>query len=233
MIPIQGIIFDKDGTLVDFQATWGRFMADCLQQYAAGDPVLQDVLASELDFDTDTNRFRPESLAIAGTTLDIARAIGPHLPAFQTPAALARDLDGRTGAVSLEPTVDLKPYLTGLKDRGLVLGIATNDSEGATRDQIRSTGALDLFDFVSGYDSGHGHKPGPGQLLAFATVTGLSPEACVMVGDSNHDLLAGRAANMRTVAVLTGVATAADLAPLADVVLPDIGALPDWLDAQG
>jgi phosphoglycolate phosphatase len=51
-----------------------------------------------------------------------------------------------------------------------------------------------------------------------------------MVGDSRHDLEAGRAAGMRTVAVLTGIAGAADLAPHADVVLADIGGLPGWLD---
>jgi phosphoglycolate phosphatase len=51
-----------------------------------------------------------------------------------------------------------------------------------------------------------------------------------MVGDSLHDLHAGRAAGMRTVAVLTGMASHADLAPHADLVLPHIGHLPDWLD---
>ena len=50
--------------------------------------------------------------------------------------------------------------------------------------------------------------------------------------DSLHDLEAGRAAGMRTVAVLTGVAVAAQLAPHADVVLPDIGALGAWIDSQ-
>jgi phosphoglycolate phosphatase len=51
-----------------------------------------------------------------------------------------------------------------------------------------------------------------------------------MVGDSRHDLQAGRSAGMRTVAVLTGIATARDLEGLADVILPDIGAIPGWLD---
>jgi phosphoglycolate phosphatase len=35
---------------------------------------------------------------------------------------------------------------------------------------------------------------------------------------------------MRTIGVLTGLALAEDLAPLADVVLPDIGHIPAWLD---
>jgi phosphoglycolate phosphatase len=47
-----------------------------------------------------------------------------------------------------------------------------------------------------------------------------------MVGDSRHDLIAGRAAGMPTLAVLTGVADEAELAPFADVVCPDIGHLP-------
>jgi phosphoglycolate phosphatase len=38
---------------------------------------------------------------------------------------------------------------------------------------------------------------------------------------------------MVTVAVLTGLAPVDDLAPLADAVLPDIGALPGWLATMG
>ena len=87
----------------------------------------------------------------------------------------------------------------------------------------------DRFAFVAGYDSGHGAKPAPGQCLAFARATGLAPAQVAMVGDSRHDLAAGRAAGMRTVAVLTGPARDDDLRPFADVVLPDIGHLPDWL----
>jgi phosphoglycolate phosphatase len=52
-----------------------------------------------------------------------------------------------------------------------------------------------------------------------------------MVGDSTHDLQAGRAAGMRCVGVLTGMAPRDVLAPHADVVLENIGALPDWLAA--
>jgi len=53
----------------------------------------------------------------------------------------------------------------------------------------------------------------------------------VMVGDSTHDLIAGRAAGMACVGVLTGTAVEGDLAPFADAVLPDIGHLPGWLIA--
>jgi phosphoglycolate phosphatase len=122
--------------------------------------------------------------------------------------------------------------LSALRARGLRLGVATNDSEAPARQHLAAHGITDCFDFISGYDSGHGPKPGPGMCLAFAQGLGLQPARVAMVGDSRHDLQAGRAAGMRTVAVLTGIAKAADLADLADVILPDIGALPGWLDSQ-
>jgi phosphoglycolate phosphatase len=53
-----------------------------------------------------------------------------------------------------------------------------------------------------------------------------------MVGDSLHDLHAGRAAGMRTVGVLTGPAPRAELSPEADIVLGSIAELPDWLATQ-
>ena len=63
-------------------------------------------------------------------------------------------------------------------------------------------------DFRSpGFDSGFGAKPALGPLLAFATAMGLLPDQVVMVGDSPHDLIAGRAARMHTIGVLTGLAS--------------------------
>ena len=87
----------------------------------------------------------------------------------------------------------------------------------------------DYFDFIAGYDSGHGAKPGPGQMMAFADHVQIPVADIAMIGDSTHDLRAGRAAGMVCVGVLTGMADHATLAPFADVVLPDIGHLPDWL----
>lgn len=68
--------------------------------------------------------------------------------------------------------------------------------------------------------------------MAFAKSMGLEPAEVIMVGDSPHDLLAGRAAGMGCIGVLTGGAPKEVLAPLADAVLVDISALPEWLDAR-
>ena len=132
-----------------------------------------------------------------------------------------------------QPAVPLRPLLEGFRAQNIALGVATNDSEVPARAHLGAAGITDLFDFIAGYDSGHGGKPAPGQLLAFAKAVGLEPAQIAMVGDSTHDLHAGRAAGMRTIAVLTGTAVTAQLAPFADVVLADIGEIPAWLAAQG
>ena len=88
---------------------------------------------------------------------------------------------------------------------------------------------LEFFDFVAGYDSGYGAKPEPAMLLAFCRDSGIPADRTLMVGDSTFDLIAGSRAGMRTVGVLTGMASAAELVPYANVVIADIGELPSVL----
>lgn len=225
----DAILFDKDGTLYDFQASWGGWGTSLVGSLADGDPVLAEVLAAELDLDLMARRFAPESVVVAGTASDIARALHPHLSGDLSVSELLTQIDAAATAVELAEAVPLAPFLAVLRNRGLALAVVTNDSVAPARAHLKRTGVLEAFAFVAGYDSGHGAKPAPDPLLAACAALSVAPERTLMVGDSRHDLLAGRAAGMSTVGVLTGLATADDLAPLADAVLPDIGHLPAWL----
>ncbi|MBF9046640.1 HAD-IA family hydrolase [Rhodobacterales bacterium LSUCC0031] len=229
---IKGLLFDKDGTLFDFQQSWGGWAHDLIMTLAADDDARFARLTDVLGYDAPNRVFFPHSLVIAGTARDQAEALAPHLP--------GRDLDAlevwlaeAARSAAMVPAVPLKPLLNAFLQEGFSLGIATNDAEAAARRQLELAEITDLFHFIAGYDSGFGAKPLPGMCLGFASACDLDPAHCVMVGDSLHDLEAGRAAGMRVVAVLTGVATAADLAPHADVVLRDIGQLPGWLASLG
>ena len=228
MRDIQAILFDKDGTLFDFQRSWGAWADRILDDLAQGDAARAAAMARAMAFDRATRRFRPESLVIAGTGAEVAELLWPHLPPQDDgleglTARLARAAE----TVPLAEAVPLAPLLARLRAAGLRLGVATNDHESTARRHLAAH--LPALDFIAGFDSGWGGKPAPGMLLAFADRVGLPPSRVLMVGDSRHDLQAGRAAGMATLAVLTGVATAADLAPHADALRPDIGHLPDLL----
>lgn len=229
---ISAVLFDKDGTLFDFQRSWAGWALDLLTELSGGNPARRAALAGALGFDLCAARFRPESPVVAGTADDVVRLMRPYLPGW-TDAALGAYLTEASAQAPMVPAVDLGPLLSGLAARGLALGVATNDAEAPALAQLEAAGVRRAFDFVAGFDSGHGAKPGPGQVLAFAEATGRRPAEVLMVGDSRFDLAAGRAAGAATAAVLTGTACAEDLSDLAGVVLPDIGALPAYLDRLG
>ncbi|WP_170400308.1 HAD family hydrolase [Ruegeria arenilitoris] len=227
-MPIDAILFDKDGTLFDFANTWGAFGRNMVLRLADGDHVRAAELGRVIGFDLEQVTYSEDSIVIAGTVEEIAEDLAPHLPDM-TQDELIDVLNAESASAPQAQAVPLEPFLEGLRQAGFKLGVATNDGEMPALQHLASVGIRDHFDFVAGYDSGHGFKPGPGQLLAFATHVGVDPDRVAMVGDSLHDLQAGRAAGMTTIGVLTGMAPAEALAPMADVVLPDIGHIPDWL----
>lgn len=229
--PIAGIIFDKDGTLFDFDATWGPVTGQLIKRECGEDPAKMAVLADVLGFDLSRDRFFPGSLVIASTADVVEEAVLPFTQ-DQDRVALRGRMRAATGAVDQVQVADLRPLFSGLRQRNLKLGIATNDAIAPCMANLEQANVQTLFDFIAGFDSGYGSKPAPGQLTAFCAQTGVSHDTCVMVGDSLHDLHAGRAAGMRTVGVLTGPAREADLAPHADVVLASIADLPAWLETQ-
>ncbi len=225
---IDALVFDKDGTLFDFAATWGAFGRIAMLQLSDGDVQRATELGKAIGFDFEQESYDPNSVVIAGTVDEVAAALTPHLPEVSL-GHLIETLNRASANAEQIQAVPLAPFLAELLRAGLKLGVATNDAEMPALQHLQSVGVRDHFDFVAGYDSGHGYKPGPGQLLAFAQHVEVAPSRVAMVGDSLHDLEAGRAAGMVTIGVLTGMATAKTLEPLADVVLPNIGHIPGWL----
>ncbi|WP_298846560.1 HAD family hydrolase [uncultured Ruegeria sp.] len=227
-MPIDAIVFDKDGTLFDFANTWGGFGRSMLLRLSQGDEDRATELGRVIGYDFEHGRYTADSIVIAATVEEIAEVLILHVDGM-TLQEIVDLMNAEAAAAPQAPAVPLVPFLESLQKAGIKLGVATNDSEHPALQHLESVGIREHFDFVAGYDSGHGFKPGPGQLLAFAAHVGVEPSRIAMVGDSLHDLQAGRAAGMTTIGVLTGLAEAEALAPMADVVLPDIGHIPEWL----
>ncbi|AUQ75110.1 HAD family hydrolase [Phaeobacter piscinae] len=228
-MPVDALLFDKDGTLFDFAETWNRWTGRLLDRLAEGEVDRLQAMAAAIDFDLATGKILPSSLVIASTNRQVAEALAPHVPQMDLDQ-LELYMAESAGEADLAEAVPLAAFLDDLLARGKVLGVMTNDAELSAKSQLSRSGVLDRFAFVAGFDSGHGAKPDPDPLLAFCAATGIAPERTAMVGDSLHDLEAGSAAGMQRIGVLTGLAGAAELEAHADVVLPDIGHIPGWLD---
>lgn len=229
---LRALLFDKDGTLVDFHATWGPATRHAVQELSGGDANLSDALMEIADYDRAEGRLRPGSPLIAGSSADYgpdwARVLG------EAPGdGFNRRLDAVFGAAALASVAEVAEagsVLSTLAGRGYRLGMLTNDSEAAALQQCERLGHLPHLKAVIGYDTGHGRKPAPGPVLAFARQIGVEPQAVAVIGDSVHDLAAARAAGALAIAVLSGPADRATLAPHADQVIDSIADLPALLE---
>ncbi|HET7409255.1 MAG TPA: HAD family hydrolase, partial [Paracoccaceae bacterium] len=166
---IRGLLFDKDGTLFDFAATWA-VVTERLLDVLAPDAEARVPMGHAVGYDAATRRFVPGSPMVAGTVQDCAALwarFRPDLGADRI-AELAERITGEAvaGGALVPAHADLAGFLAELRADGYRLGVATNDSEAAARQQLAVAGILAAFDFVAGADSGHGAKPGPGMLIA-------------------------------------------------------------------
>ncbi len=226
---IKAILFDKDGTLFDFDKSWGIWARGFIDDYTP-DQAKRRALARGFELDYENSRFLPTSPIIAGTSSAIFSAIEAVFPDHAA-AEIAQKVRYSTANAQMQPVTDLRPLLETLKARGLKLGIATNDDEAGAYEQLGREDVVELFDFIAGHDSGYGAKPAPGMCQGFLRAVQIEPENALMIGDSQHDIRSGQAAGMQTMGVLTGPANAAELSN-ADYVLDHIGLLPEWLEIR-
>jgi phosphoglycolate phosphatase len=116
---------------------------------------------------------------------------------------------------------------------GMAMGVATNDATDAAKAALAALGLDRTLPHVFGYDSVAHPKPAPDIVLAFAAAVDVPPEEIAVVGDNRFDLEMAHAAGAGlAIGVLTGNSGADDLLPLADVVLPSIRELPEWLHTR-
>ena len=228
---IRAVIFDKDGTLFDFQSTWGVWAGQVLARLTGGDTVLLERLSYALMYDAEARKVMPGSVIVAGTPFEIAEVIHDCMPYLSVSEILSQ-LNEEAETAPQVLVTDLQVLAADLRMQGLKLCVMTNDAQRPAQAHLAAVDALGLFDHVIGSDSGYGAKPDPSPLLALAAKMNVPAGACVMVGDSMHDLRAGHAAGMRMVAVLTGLSNIEELSTLADAVLPDVSHLPTWISAQ-
>lgn len=233
MPALKGLLFDKDGTLLDFHATWTPVYMELVARLAAGDPALATSLLEVGGHDAATGRVRGGTVLAQGNTLELAEAWLPHLPHWEAEklVALLDEVFSSQGVAASCAVLDLAAFFDRLKGRGFKIGVATSDNEAAAQAILERFEALHLLDFLAGYDSGHGVKPTPGMVRGFCRATGLEPAEVAVIGDNRHDMDMGRSAGAGAViGVLTGTSTREDLGPQADVVLESIAELEDWLD---
>ncbi len=233
---LRAVLFDKDGTLIDFDRTWYPVMARLAAEAAPDDPARAAHLLQIGGLGPVTGRFRAGSVIAAGTIDETVDLWYPTLRGAPRLAMITRfnhacATEGAARAVAIPGLSEMLEVLHG---QGYPLGVATNDGHASAVATLDRLGCLDRFGLVMGYDSVPNPKPAPDQLHRFAGHAGVAAAEVVMVGDNVHDLQMARAGGAGlAVGVLSGTGTRQDLAGLADVVIDSVAQLPQVLEDLG
>ena len=160
---IRGILFDKDGTLVEMDPMWLPAWENAAHQVAthAGHPALADAMLRKVGYHRATRSFDPNATLLTGTLPDIIDAWETVL-ADKAPGDLEPILQkvfAETSTRDPVPVTDVKALLGSLLKRGYVLGAATNDSTRKMQRMVDHLGLADDLVFHCGADAGHGGNP--------------------------------------------------------------------------
>jgi phosphoglycolate phosphatase-like HAD superfamily hydrolase len=231
--PLTGLdlgIFDKDGTLIEFDLMWAGWVRDLADRLATanGGRRLDELVHDVMGVEVETGRVLPHGGLAATPMARLREALAEAVAG----AGVARDETRRiVGAawhapdpvVLAQPVTDLRALFTGLRRAGIRIAVATSDDRDPTERTLAHLGLSDLVDAVACADDGRPVKPDPAAIHWLCRTLGVPESRAAMIGDSPADLAMGRAAGVGLViGVLTGVGDRAALAADADLIVESV-----------
>ena len=207
---IRGVIFDLDNTLVD--------SIDSITKCA--DHVLRGMGKGGIDRATAEG-------AMGLTLFDLFALVEPDL----SEAEKVRLFDDyRRCYMDFSHETKILPHareaLASASSRGLRLALVTTKSSGNARKILKAFGMHGFFMAVVGFEDTKKHKPSPEPIFKALELLGLGAGEVLVVGDTEMDIMAGRGAGAKTVAVTTGVTPRERLAPeKPDYIVDDLSEL--------
>jgi phosphoglycolate phosphatase len=186
----SGLLFDLDGTLADTAPDLVAVLNQLLIE--AGRPPMPFALARN---------------AVSHGAVGLIR-LGFAIPADAPVDAALRqrflDLYEENGHSKSRLFIELEMILSVCSKIGAGWGVVTNKPQALTEPLLDYLGVLQSAETVISGDTLAQRKPDPAPLVLAARQMGVEPSACIYLGDAERDIVAGRAAGMRTIATSYG-----------------------------
>lgn len=207
---IDLILFDLDGTLVDSSVDITNALNFAIEPFHLEKMTVEKTIG----------------MVGEGLTKLVEKMLGDRL------AELKKDVLGRFISYYSEHLCDFTRPYPGVRETlgdlgGYRKAVVSNKREDLSRRLLAELGLASYFDAIFGSDSAGEKKPSPKPILKLLDMFSVKPESAVIVGDSDYDVRAGKAAGVRTIAVSYGYRDAALLG--SDIIIDDIRELPSTL----
>jgi pyrophosphatase PpaX len=198
MTPYQTVLFDLDGTLIDSI----RLILDSYQHTMAAHGI--------------PPRSDEAWLAGVGTPLRSQFGEWSHDPALlEAMVATYRDYNLANHDAMVTAYDGIEAVLRAVRDAGLRTALVTSKNRQGARRGLDLTGLTEYLDLLVCADDVVNPKPHPEPVHLALAQLGAGTAGAVFVGDSVHDMHAGRAAGVATAAVLWGPFGRTQLEPTA------------------
>ncbi|MWC29643.1 HAD family hydrolase [Paenibacillus sp. MMS18-CY102] len=213
---VKGILFDKDGTLLDFMALWGSWCQLAYAHFIArfDGPIapLDQLWGLRLDSSgqaIDYDRNGPVAMGSIGDLLSTLawQSYQQGMPwgeSLRLARACKEAADAETRRIRpARPLPGVVDFVQKCYGSGLTLGVVTADETEDSKHHLEWMGISHLFASVIGNDLVERGKPFPDMVYQACAELGLAPEDVAVIGDTNGDMQMGNAAG---VAATIGIA---------------------------
>lgn len=207
---VKGIIFDKDGTLLDFDGYWlpvtRCVLEDLLKEIKREDIPQKELLCAVGVMD---GKAEISGSLCCGTYGMVGCDIYSVLSRYGVKITLQETVDltikyfhEHANKGIMNPTSpSLKATLVALKEQGIKLAVVTSDDKFVTLKCLETLGIKDLFDDIFADDGAHPPKPDPYYANEFMKKYGFSQAETLMVGDTFTDVNFAKNAKIGCVAI--------------------------------
>ncbi len=235
---IDGIVFDKDDTLIEFNALWGprtQRWVEAIVGLAGLSNISTRGLYAMLGYSPEQTSVRPESpLAIASIATLSTLVAGVlcqqgipwheacHYARSTAQDTILSDVDPR----EIQPKGNVRNIMRKLRQADIQIAVVTSDDRRFTEATLSHLGVLDIVSVIVCGDDPIPNKPAPDAFYLVAEQWGVAPNRMMMVGDSANDMqFAINAGAGFRIGVVSASGDASALAAQADEFLASIDEL--------
>lgn len=232
---IKGILFDKDGTLIEFNSLWVdstyEMIDRLVKEYAKTDDTQKCEEIANL-IGLAGHQVKEDSILASGTSEEMSRAIATVLQAEQ------QQVHQKINTFLYEETVrnstnikaigDIHTLFEKLKEDHFTIGIVTADNYDITEYTLQYLGIREYVDFI-GTASNYKKKPNVEAMQAFCNACHLEKNEVIHIGDSIVDMEFSKHGRLG-VGVLSGVGTEETLRKYTPYIIENVHDLFDQND---
>ena len=216
---MEWILFDKDGTLIEFDRSWEKIGVRFVESLLDTFPV-QNKEEALRQLGVIKESIDPKSVMGSGSLQQIIAAFNDVTGQDTTEWSKSTSqklVDERIPEINWVDGVE--ETLQKLKSRGYKLGVVTSDTKKGVEQFLAHTNATSLFDIIISTEANAYEKPNLKVLAPLFDNHQVAPHQVAIVGDTANDMKTASNANLgMAIGVLTGVATKEELHE-ADVIL--------------